>query len=310
MKTNKRELKEMFLKAMARRRPEQPRKILSTERASTEFIGKWMKDCGFDHKAFSALKEKHRIELDKELERQRLKDRKSRRPDLAHAAIANQAQVFQQAAAAGEFFPHPSITLSSPLFVLAEPDPSILKDSKIIPFDSSAKVRVDTRRSSVDQVTFLYLFQNPHGAAITVDAVTFLSATGRVAVTEAGNIAEFSLGSMIAIAEFEAAVDQPSAVVKSEARTLAVVSAVGHLFGIDGHDSETFSEGFQMSVSNCAVPAQSTIFFKVSVVLESDFRPGRAIADLESGNFGIHSPLVVVVVKGQQLKPQASAIFE
>jgi hypothetical protein len=300
MKINKNEVKEMLRQAMVRRRPDPPRRILSAERAATKFIGKWMKDSGFDHKAFLGLKEQHRKELDKELERQRVKDRNSRRANLAHAAIVKHAQVFQQAAAFGGFFPHPSTTLSFPFLVLAEPDSSILKETNIVQFDTSVKVRVDKRRSSVDQVTFLYFFQNVSSTAATVDAVTFLSAAGRLSVTESGDFAGASLGSIIAIAEFEAALNQPSAVVKSEAKTLAAVSAVGGPFTIDGHESRTFSEGLQMSVSGIIVPAQATIFFKVSVVFESDFQPGRAIADLESGNFGIHNPLVLVVVKGQQ----------
>ena len=299
-KLSKNDLKRALRAAQAERVTDQPRKPMSSERAMTALVADWMKTSGFDHKALAALKEHHRVEADREVERQRAEDARTRRPDAAHAAVASQAQMIQAFASKGGFFPLPTITLSQPRLILAEPNSGIIKDSRIVPFDSSAKIRVDTKRSGVDKLSFIYQWQHEGFFPVIIDAVTFLSASGRVHIRQAGGFG-WSLGTMEVKAKVEAlALTQPPAALKHQEHELCRAAALGYPFWIDGTDDASFSEGLQLSVSQCVVPPQTAVIFEVSVAVECDFDPGRAVADLESGSFGIHCPLVVVSIRGQQ----------
>jgi hypothetical protein len=59
-----------------------------------------------------------------------------------------------------------------------------------------------------------------------------------------------------------------------------------------------------LAATHCTIPAETIVLFVVSLIVDCDFDPGRAVADLESGSFQVRCPLVVVNLRGQlQLPP-------
>jgi hypothetical protein len=277
------------------------RRTSKRDYAAKALVEKWMKQTGFDTRALAALQRQQRVEADRELAKQRAKDAKrpSRRSNLAHVAVAHQARTFQQFAAKRGFFPFPSVTLSRPDLILAEPDVKILVDSRIARFDSSAKILVDTKRSGVDKLSFIYPWQSDNPNPVVIDAVTFLSASGHLHLRQSGVLTS-SIGVMRVTSQIEALSLDPSPTsLQKEVRGLGGVAAVSKPFWFDGNHDETLSAALNLSVTHCIVPGLARVLFVVSVSVDCDFDPGRAVADLASGNFGIRCPLVVVSVRGE-----------
>jgi hypothetical protein len=105
---------------------------------------------------------------------------------------------------------------------------------------------------------------------------------------------------MEVFAEIEAlSLDPSTTIIQNEVKRIGALSALSYPFWIDGTDDTSFSEGLNLSVTHCVVPPQARVFLVVSVSIDCDFDPGRAVADLESGTFGVRCPLVVVSVRGK-----------
>lgn len=285
------------------------RSLAKDERAAGKLLTAWMRKSGFDTKALAVLQRRHRDELDRALEKQRKADakRKSRRLDFAHASVANQARTIQQFAALGGFFPFPSFTLQRPTVILAEPDIGIITDSRIEPFESFAKVRLDTKRPGIHKLNFVYQTSNDTNRPVIIDAVTFLSASGRLHLTESGSFPPFSVGSIDVKSQIEVlALTQPPTSVNREIKLLRSMIAISNVLFIDGNESVDLSAAEQMAATQCIIPAQTGVLIVVSLIMDCDFHPGRAVVDLSTGNFQVRCPLVVVSVRGQlQVKPSS-----
>jgi hypothetical protein len=283
------------------------RSLSYSERAANKLVADWMRKSGFDTKTLVVLQRQRRDELDRALEKQRKADgkRASRRLDFAHASVASKARIIQEFAARGGFFPFPSFTLDRPTVILAEPNVGIIVDSRIAPFESSAKIRVDTKRSGIDKLNFIYQWRNASTLSVVIDAVTFLSASGRLHLSQSGSLT-ISVGSMDVKAKLEVlALTQPPISVNHEAQFIKSIIAPSYPLWVDGSSDATFSEGLNLAATHCTIPPETNVLFVVSVTVDCDFAPGRAVADLATGNFEVRCPLVVVSLRGQLQLPPA-----
>jgi hypothetical protein len=293
-----------------RRRASAKSALSPSERAASKLLADWMRASGFDKRSMAALQRQRREELDWALMKQRKADkkRKSRRLDPAHASIAEQAETLHALSALDGFFPFPSRTLEQPTVIRTQPDLSILEGSRIAPFDSSAKVLLDTKTPGTHKLSFVYQLQNNQAAPIVIDAVTFLSASGRLHLREGGTFIPGALGFLDVSGEMEVLAMAQSPIVVQRVRQLfRSIIAINRPFYVDGVVDVSVSRGEQLVATFCTIPAQTAALFVVSLVIETDFEPGRAVADFATGNFQVRCPLVVVSLRSSP--PQAPSIL-
>jgi hypothetical protein len=211
----------------------------------------------------------------------------TQRIKVTRAEVAAQAQSLQ--AAAFDFLPSGSFNIEAPVSITAS-DPRILKSSLIAPFSSSAKVRVDRAAGTVDKVSFVYLFRNQSSSALFFDFHAPLSASGHVALRQKGH---FSGG--FGLVELKAAIEVlPSPTTVDPQRLAFVSSATGGppFWWVDRTEEKTFSDGILLSAT-VLVEGRAIAIILVSLIVDSDF-DGHLVADMNTGNFDVRGPVVVV----------------
>jgi hypothetical protein len=270
--------------------PAKRRKTLAAERTAERLSTRWLRSSGLDVKAMFAVEEQRRLEWDRGLLKREAdaSRRWAQRIKVARANVATLAQSLQSAAA--DLLPRGSLNLEEPASIIAS-DPRILKSRQFVPFNSSAKVLVDRRAGSVDKVSFVYLFRNQSSRAILFDFHAPLSASGHVALRQKGH---FSGG--FGTAEVAAAIEVlPSPTIQDPQRLAFVPCSAGGppFWWVDHTEEETFSDGTLLSAT-VLVEARAIVAILVSLIVSSDF-DGRLVVDMNTGNFDVRAPVVVVV---------------
>ena len=270
--------------------PANPRKTLAAERTAERLSTRWLRSSGLDVKAMFAVEEQRRLEWDRGLPKREAhaSRRWAQRIKVARANVAAQVQSLS-----ADLLPSGSSNLEEPASIIAS-DPRILKSRQFAPFNSSAKVLVDRRAGSVDKVSFVYLFRNQSSRAILFDFHAPLSASGHVALRQKGH---FSGG--FGLAEVAAAIEVlPSPTTQDPQRLAFVSSTAGGVpfWWVDHTEEETFSDGTLLS-ARVLVEARALAAILVSLIVSSDF-DGRLVVDMNTGNFDVRAPVVVVVPRG------------
>jgi hypothetical protein len=271
--------------------PAKIRKTLAAQRTAERLSTRWLRSSGLDVKAMFAVEEQRRREWDRGLAKREAhaSRRWAQRIKVARANVAAQVQSLQSA----DLLPSGSSNLEEPASIIAS-DPRILKSRQFVPFNSSAKVLVDRRAGSVDKVSFVYLFRNQASRAILFDFHAPLSASGHVALRQKGH---FSGG--FGTAEVAAAIEVlPSPTTQDPQRLAFVACTAGGVpfWWVDHTEEETFSDGTLLS-ARVLVEARALVAILVSLIVSSDF-DGRLVVDMNTGNFDVRAPVVVVVPRG------------
>jgi len=250
-------------------------------------------------KALAALEEERRLEIQRFVEKERAKAVKQ--AAISHAAVRDHAKALQTLAKKSGFFTVPSFTLNKPVRITASPR-KILRMSRIKPFDSFAKMRVDRRQNGQDRLSFIYEWSNSSITPVAIDAVTFLSESGFVELAVSGG-ATFHFGFVTGTAQIALGPSSRKSITH-ETRNIGTLHAVNNpLFPGDGHDSGGFSNAFNLTALHHPVAPFQTVLIEVSITIESDcfatFQSTtdfRTKADFESGILGVSCPVVVVRV--------------
>ena len=271
-------------------RPADRRKTLVADRTTERLATRWLRSSGLDIKAMFAVAEQRRLEWERGLPKREAEAsrRWAQRIKVTRAQVAAQAQSLQ--AAADDFLPSGSFNIEAPVSIIAS-DPRILKSSRIAPFSSSAKVRVDRAAGTVDKVSFVYLLRNQSSSALFFDFHAPLSASGRVSLRQKGH---FSGG--FGLVELSAAIEVlPSPITLDPQRLLLVSSATGGppFWWVDRTEEKTFSDGTLLSAT-VLVEGRAIAIILVSLIVNSDF-DGHLVADMNTGDFDVRGPVVVVV---------------
>jgi hypothetical protein len=195
VKISKSDLKRALIAAEAERSkyptvfrpdPTQHPELLSTLRAGEKLFSEFFRKAGLDEKKLAELQKQHNTELRRILDKYKAEAVKhaSSVKDTIHSSIKSQSEALKLLAADNSFFPFPSFSLEKPLLILATPHSNIIWDSNIAPFDSWAKIRVDSTESSGSQkVSFDFLWNNPSNFFAVINANTFMSASGLLEAT-------------------------------------------------------------------------------------------------------------------------------
>ena len=305
-KAMKTELKRTLRQAMARQQPQARGGLGKIERAADKLILDWLRKSGLDLKALAALQEQRRLKLRRFVEAERTKAVKL--AAISHAAVKGQAKALQALAKKSEFFTVPTFTLAKPVRISATPT-KILRMTRIKPFDSFAKFRVDRRENGQDRVSFIFEFSNNRTTPVVIDAVTFLSATGFVDLAVSGGVTPHS-GFVLGTAKIALRPSPSGQAITHETKTLGVLSTFNLPFVPgDGHAAGGFSNAFNLAALHHPVGPLQTVLIEITVVIESECQATfqlttafRTKADFESGPLGASCPLVVVRV--HQVPPE------
>jgi hypothetical protein len=270
--------------------PKVTRSPLPSERAAEKLVTSWMEYSGLDTKALYAIQEQHRLEWDRSLPKQQAEASRlwARRIKATQAGIAVQSKGY--VAAAGNLFPT-FFTVDTPQAIFASDD-GFVQDTHIEPLKSSAKILVDRTATSVDKLSFLFLFKNVFSTPFLYDFFTVITASGHVALRQKGH---FSSGS--GYAGVNARIEVTPSALPLDSQILAFVVSVADavpFWWVDHTEERTFSEGTNFIAQNVLLDPSATASILVSITVDSDF-DGRLVADLNTGTFGIQCPLVAVV---------------
>jgi hypothetical protein len=258
-----------------------------------------MRKSGLDTKALAALQAERRLEIQKFVAEERAKAVKL--AAISHAVVRDQAKALQTLAKKGEFFTVPSFTLNKPVRITANPR-KILRMSRIKPFDSFAKIRVDRTENGQDKLSFIYEWRNSSITPVAIDAVTFLSESGFLELSVSGGVT-FHFGFLTGTAQIALGPSSRKSITY-ETRSIGALGAVNTpLYPGDGHDSGGFHNAFNLTALHHPVAPLQTVLIEVSMTIDSDcfetFKSTtnfRTKADFESGFLGVSCPVVVVRV--------------
>jgi hypothetical protein len=219
----------------------------------------------------------------------------ARHAAIPRAAVRDQARALQTIAKKSGFFTVPSFTLDKPVRISARPR-KILKMSRIKPFDSFAKIRVDRRQEGQDKLFFIFEWLNRSTNRVAIDAVTFLSASGFLELIVSGGVFlhwGFLTGSaQIALGPLSRSIPHETQNLKGG------LMAVNHpVVPGDGLESGASHNAFNLTALHHPVGAFQTVLIEISLTIDSDCGSSfQSKADFESGPLGVSCPLVVVWV--------------
>jgi hypothetical protein len=268
-------------------------RLTGSERAAGKLLADWMRRSGLDIKALSALQNDRRLEIRRSVEAERAEA--SKQAAISHAIATGQAKTLRALAPKSGFFSVPSFTLDKPFRIRALPR-GILRSSRIKPFDSFAKMRVDRRQEGQDKLFFHFRWSNQSTEPVAIDAVTLLSASGFLDLSVSSGVF-LNFGFVTAIAQIALGPSVRDGVAH-ESRTLGAVSTTNTpLIPFDGHEARAASGVFNLTALHHPVGPLQTVFITISVTIDSDCGSSfRLIADFDSGLLGVSCPLVVVRV--------------
>ena len=293
-KITKPELKRTLLKAMARQQPRAHARFSKSERAASKLVADWMRKSGLDTKALAALEDERRLEIQRFVEEERAKTAKQ--AAISHAAVRNQARALQTLAKKGEFFTVPSFTLNKPVRISATPG-NILKMSRIKPFDSFAKIRVDRKQEGKDKLSFIFEWFNSSTTPAAIDAVTFLSASGFLELSVGGGVL-YHWGFLTVSAQIALGPSLSGSIAYETKDLSGGLMAVNHpIVPGDGHEAGGCHGAFNLTALHHPVAPFQAVLIEVSLTVDSDCGSSfHSIADFESGFLGVSCPVVVVRV--------------
>jgi hypothetical protein len=283
--------------------PAQYPKLQSTLRAGEQLFAEFFRKAGFDVEELAALQKQHSTELRRILDQEKADaiKRASRAKDTVHSSIKSQTQALQAIAASNAFFPFPSFNLEKPFLIWATPHSKIISDSTVEPFNSSAKIRIDSTASSgLDKLSFYFIWDNPSDFFTVINANTFLSATGHLHATATGGLSGIDptsrysyLGASANFALWSWWLQPPTSTpyVTQQFASLAVSASFW-----DKSVAASISDGFLLSQNLFIVPPHGVVIFEVTLAVGYSNGHGHIIADFESGDFKVVCPVVVVSV--------------
>ncbi len=291
--TAKTAIKRTPLPATARQPAPARARLSKSERAASKLVVDWMRKSGLDTKALAALQEERRLEIQRFVEKERAKATKH--AATSHAAVRDHARALQTLAKQGGFFTVPTFTLDKPVRISARRS-TILKMSRIKPFDSFAKIRVFRIKEGKDELFFVFEWTNSSAAPVAIDALTFLSASGFLGMNVEGGLFSpvglMSVSAQIALGRSE----RKNTVYETRGVGHLIVQNLAFLPG-DGHESHGCDGAFNLTALHHPVAPFQTVRIVVSLTVESECGSGfDSDADFESGPFGVGCPVVVVRV--------------
>lgn len=283
--------------------PAQHPKLLGSQRAAEKMFEAFFRQAGFDAKKFGVLQKQHNIELRRILDKQNADaaKRASRAKDTVHSTITNQSKTLEFLAASKPFFPFPMVTLDKPFLIWASPRSNIISDSNIEPFNSWAKIKVDSTKSSgIDKLSFYFIWDNPSDFFAVINASTFMSASGHCEVTAHGGLSGIDpttrysyLGVSAAFALWEWW-KQPPVPTPYATQMFASLAASASFW--DNSDSVSVSDGFGLDKTFFIVPPRGVVVIEVALQVSYSNGHGHIVADFESGGFKVGCPVVVVAI--------------
>jgi len=281
--------------------PAQYPKLSNSQRAGEELFSEFFRKAGLDVKKLGALQEQHNTELRRILDKQKADaiKRASRAKDTVHSSISSQSQALELLAANKPFFQFPFITLDKPFLIWATPHSNIISDSTIAPFNSWAKISVDSTQSSgFDKLSFYFLWDNPSDFYAVINAATFMSASGHLEATAYGGLSGIDptsrysdLGVSANFALWAWWV-QPPTPTPYATQIFTSISASASFW--DNSESASVSDGFNLDKTLFLVPPKGVVVFEVTFAVGYSNGHGHVVADFESGDFKVGCPVVVV----------------
>jgi hypothetical protein len=278
-------------------------RLLSAERAGDEFLSEFFRSKGFDEKRFAALRKQHRAELDRVIEQEDADAiRRSARANRAvQAQIKSQTAALKQLRGSKPFFPFPLVTLDTPFLIWATPRSNIISDSSIEPFNSWAKVRVESSDSEgTHKLSFYYLWDNPSDFFAVINGSTFMGATGRLKASVSGGLSGIDPTSRFSFVWCSVNFalwswwQQPPTSTPYTTHSLASVAEDASFW--DKSEAVSVADGFNLDQTHFLVPPQGVVVFEVTLQISYSNGDGKALADFESGDFRVTCPVVVVAL--------------
>jgi hypothetical protein len=278
-------------------------KLLRTQRAGKKLLAEVFRKAGLETRKLAALQKQYNAELQRIVDKQGAEaiKRASRAKDTVRSSIRSQRDALKLLAADQHFFPFPLVTLDKPFLIWATPHSNIISDSSIEPFNSWAKIRVESGSSSgLEKLSFYFLWDNPSNFYTVINASTSMSATGRLKATAfGGGSAIYSTGSSSFVgcsanfALWSWWLNPPTSTPETR-QPLGSVQEFATFW--DKSEAVTVSDGANLDKTLFLVPPQGVVVLEVSFQVGYSNDDGRALADFESGGFKISCPVVVVAV--------------
>jgi hypothetical protein len=276
-------------------------RLVRAERAADNFLTEFFGRGGFDEKTYQALRKQHRAELERvvsQLDAEAIR-RSARVGQAVHGRIKGQTDALKQLAASKPFFPFPLVTLDTPFLIWATPRSNIISDSHIEAFNSWAKFRVESSDSSgTHKLSFYYLWDNPSEFYAAINASTFMGATGRLKASVSGGPSGISPTSRYSDVYCSANFAlwswwrQPPISTPYTSQSLASVHEFASFW--DKSEAVSVADGANLNQTMYLVSSKGTVVFEVMLQITYYNGHGRALADFESGDFRVSSPVVVV----------------
>jgi len=270
------------------------RKSLPSERAAEKLAADWLHSTGFDFKAAEAIQKQHRAEWDKNLPKLQADaaKRAAGKIKAIDAALSSQLESLRFANA----FPANSVILDRPNAIIAS-DNRILKESHIERLKSFAKIRVERDVTSIDTLSFVYVFTNPLATPLFCDFQTVMRAHGSLAVRQHGHLV--GLGGQATVdvfAKLEVA-SLPAALTSIKIADLFLAFTQPPLWWIDHTEGPNTFFGFApLNATGVFVRGAETVIVLVSLEVDADF-DGHMVADMNSGDFSVHCHHLIVELK-------------
>ena len=282
--------------------PAQHPKLLSVQRAGEKLLEESFRKAGLDTKKLGALQKQYSAELRRVVDKQTADaiKRASRAKDTVYSSIKSQSQALKLLAADKRFFPFPLITLDKPFLIWAAPHSNIISDSSIEPFNSWAKIRVESSQSSgFEKLSFYFLWDNPSNFYAVINASAFMSATGRLKATAFGGgsaIYSFHDSFVACSASFALWSWWLQPPTSTPYTTQPFASVQEHASFWDKSESVSVSDGANLDKTLFLVPPRGVVVLEVAFQVGYSNSHGRALADFESGAFRVGCPVVVVAL--------------
>jgi len=282
--------------------PAEHPKLLSIRRAGEKLLEESFRQAGVDTKKLGALQKRYSAELRRVVDKQTADAirRAPRAKGTVDASIRGQRDALKLLAADKPFFPFPLVTLDKPFLIWAAPHSNIISDSSVEPFNSWAKIRVESSQSSgFEKLSFYFLWDNPSDFYTVINASASLSAIGRLKATAFGGASSLysfhdsSVGCSASFALWSWWLQPPMATPYTIQPFASVLEAASFW---DKSESVSVSQGANLDKTLFLVPPKGVVVLEVAFQVGYSNSHGRALADFESGGFRVACPVVVVAL--------------
>jgi hypothetical protein len=274
--------------------PKAGRKPLPSERAAEKLAADWLHSIGFDFKAAEAIQKQHRAEWETNLPKLQADaaKRAAGKIKAIDAGLSSQLESLSFANA----FPANSVILDRPNAIIAS-DNNFLKESHIERLKSFAKIRVERDFTSIDKLSFVFVFTNPLATPLFCDFQTVLRAHGTLAVRQHGHLVGLGGRATVDVfAKLEVA-SLPAALTSIQLAELFLAFTEPPLWWIDHTEGpNTFFGVAPLNATGVFIRGSETVIVLVSLEVDSEF-DGHMVADMNSGNFSVHCHHLLVELR-------------